>query len=85
MNVMPKNSMVQPEYSDAAKKALARKPSLFINNEWVESATGKTIDVIDPSTCKVVSQIADASDQEIDRAVAAARQAFDDGQLRASR
>lgn len=79
MNVMPKNSMVQPEYSDAAKKALARKPSLFINNEWVESTTGKTVDVIDPSTGKIVNQIADASDQEIDRAVAAARQAFDDG------
>ncbi|MEZ5893319.1 MAG: aldehyde dehydrogenase family protein [Parvularculaceae bacterium] len=79
MNIMPKNSLTQPEYSAAAKKALARKPSFFINGEWVESKSGKTIDVIDPSTCKVVSMIADATDAEVDRAVAAARKAFDDG------
>jgi len=77
MNVMTK-PIAQPEYSAAAKKALARPPSLFINGEWVK-ASGKTIDVVDPSTCKIISQIADATDAEVDRAVAAARAAFDDG------
>ena len=79
MNIMPKQPLVQPEYSGAAKKALSRAPSLFINGEWIESKSGRTIDVIDPSTGKVVSKIADATDQEVDRAVAAAREAFDDG------
>jgi len=73
------DSFVQPEYSPAAKRALARKPALFINNEWVRSTHGATLAVEDPSTGKEVSRIVDASDADVDRAVAAARAAFDDG------
>jgi len=72
-------SFVQREYSPAAKRALARKPALFINNEWVSSTHGATLLVEDPSTGREVSRIVDASDADVDRAVAAARAAFDDG------
>ena len=72
-------SFVQPDYSPAAKRALARKPALFINNEWVRSTHGVTLMVEDPSTGREVSRIVDASDADVDRAVAAARAAFDDG------
>ena len=73
------NSFVQPDYSPAAKKALARKPALFINNEWVASSHGATLIVEDPSTGREIGRIVDASDADVDRAVAAARAAFDDG------
>ncbi len=79
MNEMTKISYVQPEYSAKAKAFLARKPMLFINNEWVSSSHGKTISVEDPSTGKLITEIVDASDKDVDRAVAAARAAFDDG------
>ncbi len=69
----------QPEYSAAAKRSLARKPALFINNEWVASTHGATIPVEDPSTGREIARIVDASDADVDRAVAAARAAFDDG------
>jgi phenylacetaldehyde dehydrogenase len=72
-------SFVQPDYSPAARRALARKPALFIDNEWVRSTHGATLAVEDPSTGKEVSRIVDASDADVDRAVAAARAAFDDG------
>ena len=73
------NSFVQPDYSPAAKKALARKPALFINNEWVSSSHGATLIVYDPSTGREIGRIVDATDADVDRAVAAARTAFDDG------
>ncbi|HEY1875155.1 MAG TPA: aldehyde dehydrogenase family protein [Steroidobacteraceae bacterium] len=73
------SSFVQREYSPAAKRALARKPALFINNEWVSSTHGATLVVEDPSTGGEVGRIVDASDADVDRAVAAARAAFDDG------
>jgi phenylacetaldehyde dehydrogenase len=79
MNEVTTIERVQPEYSAAAKKALARKPQLFINGEWVDSSHDKTIDHEDPSTGKVIGQFVDASDKDVDRAVAAARTAFDDG------
>jgi phenylacetaldehyde dehydrogenase len=69
----------QPAYSEAAQKALAREPALFIGGEWVRSAGGGTIPVFDPSTGKQVASIADATAEDVDRAVAAARTAFDDG------
>jgi phenylacetaldehyde dehydrogenase len=77
--VEDRGSFVQREYSPAAKRALARKPALFINNEWVSSTHGATLIVEDPSTGREVGRIADASDADVDRAVAAARAAFDDG------
>ncbi|HEY0625803.1 MAG TPA: aldehyde dehydrogenase family protein [Allosphingosinicella sp.] len=69
----------QPAYSDTAQRILAREPALFINGEWVRSTHGKTLPVFDPSTGKQVSAIVDASVEDVDRAVAAARTAFDDG------
>lgn len=71
--------LTQHSYSDAAKRALSRRPALFINNEWVWSSHDATIPVIDPSSGKEVSRVVDASDFDVDRAVKAARAAFDDG------
>lgn len=79
MNEMTTINRAQREYSDAAKKALARKPALFINNEWVLSSHDKVIEMEDPSNGKIISSFVDASDKDVDRAVAAARNAFDDG------
>src|SRR5882762_6988630 len=69
----------QSEYSSADNRAPARKPALFIDNEWVSSTHGATLVVEDPSTGREVGRIVDASDADVDRAVAAARAAFDDG------
>ncbi|HEX8365721.1 MAG TPA: aldehyde dehydrogenase family protein [Allosphingosinicella sp.] len=69
----------QPAYSEAAQKALSRAPALFIDGEWVASSHDATIAVYDPSNGKEIARIADASDADVDRAVAAARRAFDDG------
>ena len=69
----------QPAYSDAVRKALAREPALFIDGAWVPSTHGRTIAVYDPSTGKEIARVVDASDADVDKAVAAARRAFDDG------
>ena len=55
MNEMTTIDRTQREYSDAVKKALQRKPQLYINGEWVDSSGGATIDVEDPSSGKVIS------------------------------
>ncbi|MGZ3197649.1 MAG: aldehyde dehydrogenase family protein, partial [Croceibacterium sp.] len=73
MNEVTTIDRTQREYSKEAKAFLARKPQLFINNEWVDSSHGKVIDVEDPSSGKVVGHVVDASDKDVDRAVAAAR------------
>ncbi|MBB3360255.1 MULTISPECIES: aldehyde dehydrogenase family protein [unclassified Novosphingobium] len=79
MNEMTTISREQRAYSPQASAFLARKPQLFINNEWVDSSHDAVIEVEDPSSGKIVGHVVDASDKDVDRAVAAARTAFDDG------
>src|SRR5687767_9024273 len=78
MNEMNRIS-VQPPYDDAVRAVFQRKPQLFIGGEWVDSSEDRLIPVFDPSTGREIAHIVDASDADVDRAVAAARTAFDDG------
>ena len=82
MNEVTTIDRKQREYSAAVKKALERSPQLYINGEWVDSSGGETIDVEDPSSGKIISKFVEATDKDIDRAVAAARASFDDGRWR---
>ncbi|GAA4520593.1 aldehyde dehydrogenase [Nonomuraea ferruginea] len=52
---------------------------LFIGGEWVTPAGSGTIDVISPHTEEVVGRVPDGTAEDVDRAVAAAREAFDHG------
>ncbi|KAH5336715.1 hypothetical protein HBI23_048360 [Parastagonospora nodorum] len=49
---------------------------LFINGEFVEASHGKTFDIINPATLKHVAKVHEASEEDTDKAVAAAKAAF---------
>src|SRR5437588_12950760 len=55
---------------------------LLINGKWVDSVSGKTFPTINPSTGEVITQVAEADAADVDKAVAAARAAFDKGPWR---
>jgi len=55
---------------------------LLINGEWVEAASGQTFETLDPSNGKVLAVVNEAGPEDIDRAVKAARQAFENGPWR---
>jgi phenylacetaldehyde dehydrogenase len=69
----------QPDYSPSAHAAIGRAPRLFIDGRWMNSTGRKRIEIRDPSTGKQIGEQVDATDEDIDRAVRAARTAFDDG------
>jgi betaine-aldehyde dehydrogenase len=52
---------------------------LFIGGDWVAPAGTATIDVISPHTEEVIGRVPEGTEADIDKAVAAARQAFDHG------
>ncbi|KAI3887380.1 hypothetical protein MKX03_002784 [Papaver bracteatum] len=52
---------------------------LLINGQFVDSASGKTFPTLDPRTGEVIANVSEASVEDLDRAVAAARKAFDEG------
>src|SRR5258708_9055788 len=55
---------------------------LLINGKWVDSVSGKTFPTINPSTGEVITKVAEADAADVDKAVAAARAAFDKGPWR---
>jgi betaine-aldehyde dehydrogenase len=60
-------------------KTSVRTYQNFINGQWVASASGETFPVYDPSTEEVIAQVASSDAADIDKAVKAARAAFDSG------
>ena len=53
--------------------------SFFIGGKWVKPSSGDTLSVISPHTEETVMTFAEAKEQDVNRAVAAAREAFDKG------
>jgi acyl-CoA reductase-like NAD-dependent aldehyde dehydrogenase len=52
---------------------------LFIDNEFVDAVSGKQFDVINPATEEVIAKVAEADADDVDKAVKAARYAFEIG------
>ena len=52
---------------------------MLIGGEWVASKSSKTFPVFDPSTEEVIARVPDANAEDVNRAVAAAKVAFEDG------
>ncbi len=69
----------QPAPSAAVQSFLKRPARLLIGGEWVAPASGARVPVIDPSTGAEIATVADASRADVDKAVAAAREAFERG------
>ena len=63
----------------AARAFIDKDKKLFIGGEWVAALTGETFDVIDPATGLVFDKVPRGEAADVDRAVAAARRAFDHG------
>ncbi|KMO42777.1 betaine-aldehyde dehydrogenase [Methylobacterium variabile] len=58
---------------------LSREHRLLIDGQWVPAQSGKTFEVTDPATGEVVARVAEGDAADIDRAVKAARRAFESG------
>jgi len=61
---------------------VSRKHKMLINGKWVNSASGKTFPTYNPATGEVLAEIAEGDREDINRAVEAARNAFDNGPWR---
>ena len=59
-----------------------RQTRLLINGVWQDSASGKTFDTLNPATGEVIAKVAEGDKPDVDKAVAAARRAFEQGPWR---
>ena len=59
--------------------ALSIRTQAFIDGKYVDAATGKTFDCVSPIDGRVLGRVADGQEEDINRAVAAARRSFEAG------
>ena len=53
------------------------RDKLFIGGKWIDSAGSKMIDVVNPTTEEVIGRVAEGTPEDVDKAVAAAKAAFE--------
>src|ERR1700734_292858 len=79
MSSVLRDIAAQPAASGSVRTFIGKKPRLLINGEWVEARSGKTLAVFDPASGSEIGRVAEAGREDVDRAVAAARAAFESG------
>ena len=73
---------VTTEVSKTTRDFVGTTRRLLIDGQWVDAASGKTFVTTDPATEQEITHVAHGEAEDIDRAVAAARRAFEEGPWR---
>ena len=72
------NATLEPE--PVCKPSVAVKQTkMLINGRWVDSVSGRTFETINPAMGEVITRVTEGGKEDVDRAVAAARKAFEKG------
>jgi len=75
MATLPIDSRVSARTADF----LTQSQRMFVDGRFVAAASGKTFPVYNPATGEVLTHVPEAEAEDVDRAVRAARRAFDEG------
>jgi len=68
-----------PDVLPGVRAFLSRRPTLLINGQWVPAASGRTFATVNPADGSELAQIAAGDREDVDRAVVAAREAYEHG------
>ena len=73
---------VSPQIHPQVAEFIDQPRKMLINGRWVNAASGRTFPTYNPATGEVLAQVAEGDREDINQAVAAARNAFDNGPWR---
>ncbi len=65
--------------TESVRRPKIKETQCFIGGKWTASASGKTFETIHPATEEVIAEVAEGDAEDVDAAVDAAREAFDNG------
>ena len=72
-------TLASVQLEDKVTAFVNKSRKMLINGQWVEAASGKTFPTYNPATGEVLARVAEGDREDIDRAVKAARAAFESG------
>lgn len=67
------------EKKEKVRRPQVRQTQCFIGGKWIPAASGKTFETIHPATEEVICEVAEGDKEDVNAAVDAAREAFDNG------
>ena len=67
------------QMNDKVTSYVSKNRKMLINGQWVEAASGKSFPTYNPATGEILARVAEGDSEDIDRAVRAARAAFETG------
>ena len=67
-----------PSLESTSHLKLKKKYDLFIDGEWVKPSSGKYFKTVNPANEEVIAEIAYGNQEDVDKAVKAARKAYTD-------
>ena len=73
------NAKINRSQWEAHAKSLTIRAQAFINGNYVDAASGKTFSCISPIDGQCIAQVAECAEEDVNRAVKAARHAFEAG------
>src|SRR5687767_11536652 len=65
--------------TETIRRPQVKQTQCFIGGKWIPAASGKTFETIHPATEEVICEVAEGDAEDVDAAVDAAREAFDNG------
>ena len=68
-----------PNLQKGVSEFVGQPRKMLIDGKWVEAASGKTFETPNPATGETLARIAEGDAEDINRAVRAARRAFEGG------
>src|ERR1051325_4482448 len=68
--------------ASSKSKDKVRQTKMLIDGKWINSTSGRTFETINPATGDVIANVAEGEAPDVDKAVKAARKAFDKGPWR---
>ena len=72
-------TLVPVQLNRKVEEFLSQPRRMLIGGQWVEAASGKKFDTYNPATGEVLARVPAGDREDIDRAVKAARKAFEEG------
>src|SRR6202451_755944 len=72
-------TIAPPELQKEAAKFLRKPRKMLVDGKWMDAASGKTFPTYNPATGEVLAHVAEGDREDINRAVKAARAAFETG------
>src|SRR5450432_3172783 len=73
---------LSPHIHPQVAEFIDKPRKMLINGKWVNAASGKTFPTYNPATGEILTQVAEGDREDIEQAVRAARNAFDNGPWR---